>query len=56
LIFALFYFGLDLFLQSQIPLAQQSMGLNSWQTTVINTASFAPIPLMLFINKKIMNK
>jgi hypothetical protein len=29
LIFALFYFGLDLFLQGQVPLAQHSMGLNS---------------------------
>ena len=53
---AVFYFGLQMFLSGQNVLASGPMGLNGWQTAIINTAAFAPVPLMLYFYKKIMKR
>ena len=53
---AFFYFGLQMFLSGQNVLASGPMGLEGWQIAVINTAAFAPVPLMLYFYKKIMKR
>ena len=55
-VLAIFYFGLQMFLSGQNVLASGPMGLNGWQIAVINTAAFAPVPIMLVIYRKIMKK
>lgn len=48
------FFGLQLFLASQNTLISGVMGLEKgWHTTVLNTAAFAPVPLMLFLFNKL---
>jgi|LSQX01.2.fsa_nt_gb GPH family glycoside/pentoside/hexuronide:cation symporter len=56
LVFSIFFFGLQMFLSGQNVLASGPMGLNYWQITIINTAAFAPVPLMLYFYRKIMKK
>lgn len=56
LILALFFFGLQMFLSGQNVLASGPMGLSGWQIAIINTAAFAPVPLMLFFYRKIIKK
>lgn len=56
LVFSIFFFGLQMFLSGQNVLASGPMGLNYWQITVINTAAFAPVPLMLYFYRKVMKK
>lgn len=56
ILLAAFYFGLQMFLSGQNVLASGPMGMNGWQTAVINTAAFAPVPIMLWIYRKIMKK
>lgn len=55
-VMAAFFFGLQLFLAGQNVLASGSMGLLGWQISVINTSAFAPVPLMLWIYRKVMKK
>lgn len=54
LVFGMFYFGLQLFLVSQNVYASGPMGLNGWQIAIMNTAAFAPVPIMLLIYRKVM--
>src|SRR5690606_26299171 len=49
LVFGVFYFALQLFLVSQNVYASGPMGLNGWQIAIMNTAAFAPVPIMLII-------
>lgn len=56
LVLAIFFFGLQMFLSGQNVLASGPMGLNGWQIAVINTAAFAPVPIMLAIYRAIMKK
>ena len=55
-VLAAFFFGLQMFLSGQNVLASGPMGLNGWQIAVINSAAFAPVPLMLFFYRKVMKK
>lgn len=55
-VLSIFFFGLQMFLSGQNVLASGPMGLNGWQIAVINSAAFAPVPLMLFFYRKIMKK
>ena len=55
-VLAIFFFGLQMFLSGQNVLASGPMGLNGWQIAVINTAAFAPVPIMLVIYRAIMKK
>ncbi|MDR3318599.1 MAG: MFS transporter [Clostridiales bacterium] len=51
------FFGLQMFLASMNALISGVMGLNvSWHQLVLNTAAFAPVPLMLFIFYKVLRK
>lgn len=56
LLLSFFFFGLQMFLSGQNVLASGPMGLNGWQIAVINTAAFAPVPLMLVIYRAVMKK
>lgn len=55
-VLSIFFFGLQMFLSGQNVLASGPMGLNGWQTAIMNTAAFAPVPLMLFFYRKVMKK
>jgi Na+/melibiose symporter-like transporter len=55
-VYAVFFFGLQIFLSGQNVLASGAMGFNGWQTALMNTGAFAPIPLTLFIYYKVMKK
>ena len=44
---AALHFGLMMFLAGQNVIASGLMELNGWQIAIINTAAFAPVPLML---------
>ena len=55
-VFGIFFFGLQMFLAGQNVLASGPMGLNSWQIAIINSAAFAPVPLMLYFYRKVMKK
>ena len=55
-VLATFFFGLQMFLSGQNVLASGPMGLNGWQIAVINTAAFAPVPIMLILYRKLMKK
>lgn len=48
-VLACFYFGLQMFLAGQNVMASGMMQLNGWQITIMNTAAFAPVPLMLIL-------
>ncbi|MHA1109877.1 MAG: MFS transporter [Promethearchaeota archaeon] len=56
MVMAAFFFGLQLFLSGQAVLASGSMGLNGWQTAILNTSAFAPVPLTLLIYRRVMKK
>ncbi len=43
------HMGLQLFLVSQNVIASGVLQLNTWQTALLNTAAFAPVPLMLIL-------
>ncbi|MDR0856179.1 MAG: MFS transporter [Clostridiales bacterium] len=44
------FFGLQMFLAAQNALISGVMGLNAWwHQTVLNTAAFAPVPVMLYV-------
>lgn len=53
-VMAAFFFGLQLFLAGQNVMASGAMGLNGWQIAVLNTAAFAPVPLMIIVYRKVM--
>ncbi len=55
-VMATFFFGLQLFLSGQAVLASGSMGLNGWQTAILNTSAFAPVPITLWIYRRVMKK
>ncbi len=55
-VFGIFFFGLQMFLAGQNVLASGPMGLEGWKIAIINTAAFAPVPLMLWIYRKVMKK
>jgi GPH family glycoside/pentoside/hexuronide:cation symporter len=44
-----YFMGLQIFLGGMGHLNKAVMGLSGWQITVMNTAAFAPIPLMLLL-------
>ena len=50
------YFGLNMFLAAQNTLISGVMNLGATWAAVMNTAAFAPVPLMLFIYYKIIQK
>ena len=51
------FFGLQMFLVAQNTLISGVMGLEPWWcTTILNTAAFAPVPLMLFLFNKLRKK
>lgn len=51
-----FYFGLQMFLAGQNVIASGVMELNGWQIAIINTAAFAPVPIMLLLFNHIHKK
>jgi len=53
---ATFFFGLQMFLSGQNVLASGPMGLEGWQIAVINSAAFGPVPLTLWLYRKLMKK
>lgn len=55
-VLAVFFFGLQMFLSGQNVLASGPMGLNGWQIAIINSAAFAPVPIMLVIYRAIMKR
>lgn len=55
-VLACFFFGLQLFLGGMTYMQNSMMGLDGWKLIVMNTAAFAPIPLMLFFFNKINKK
>lgn len=48
-----FQFGLQMFLAAQNVIASGVMLLNGWQIAIMNTAAFAPVPIMILIFNKI---
>ncbi|MBR2160302.1 MAG: MFS transporter [Clostridia bacterium] len=50
------YFGLQMFLVSMNALIVGLMGLETIHMTILNTAAFAPIPLMLYLFNKLRAK
>ncbi len=50
------YFGLNMFLAAQNTLISGVMNLGATWAAVMNTAAFAPVPLMLFIYYRIIQK
>lgn len=56
IVLAIFFFGLQMFLSGQNVLASGPMGLNGWQTAIVNSAAFAPVPLMLILYRAVMKK
>lgn len=50
------YFGLNMFLASQNALISGVMNLPAQYAAVMNTCAFAPVPLMLFIYYKMIQK
>ena len=55
-IHACFNLGLQMFLSGQNVLISGPMGLNGFQIAIINTSAFAPVPVMLFLYRKVMAK
>lgn len=55
-VLAAFYFGLQMFLAGQNVIASGIMELNGWQITIMNTAAFAPVPLMLLLFNHLYKK
>lgn len=53
---AALHFGLMMFLAGQNVMASGVMELTGWQITIINTAAFAPVPLMLVIFNIVQKK
>ena len=47
------FFGLQMFLSSMNGLIIGGMGLNGTQMALLNTCAFAPVPLMLYLFKKV---
>ena len=47
------FFGLQMFLNSMNGLIIGGMGLNGGQMAILNTCAFAPVPLMLYLFKKV---
>ncbi len=50
------FFGLQMFLVSMNALILGGMGLTSTQMAILNTCAFAPVPLMLYLFKKLKAK
>ena len=51
------FFGLQMFLLAMGELIPGLMGLNQpWHQTLLNTFAFAPVPLMLFLYRKVIRK
>lgn len=50
------FFGLQMFLASMNGLILGGMNLNSGQMAILNTAAFAPVPLMLYLFNKLKAK
>ena len=56
LVHGIFNLGLQMFLSGQNVLISGPMGLSGFQIAIINTTAFAPVPLMLIFNRKVMYK
>ncbi len=56
LVFGVFFFGAQIFLTGQNVIASGAMGLNSWRIAVMNTMTFAPVPLMSVLYNKLLRK
>lgn len=50
------YFGLQMFLSSMNALIEGGMGMNGLEMAILNTCAFAPVPVMLFLFKKVKAK
>ncbi len=50
------YFGLQMFLTAQNTLISGVMNLDAGYAAILNTAAFAPVPIMLFIYNKLIKK
>ena len=50
------YFGLQMFLSAQNTLISGVMNLSATYGAIMNTCAFAPVPLMLFLYYKLINK
>ncbi|MBQ2781146.1 MAG: MFS transporter [Clostridia bacterium] len=50
------YFGLNMFLTSQNALISGVMNLSASYAAIMNTCAFAPVPIMLFIYYKLIQK
>lgn len=50
------YFGLNMFLAAQNALISGLMNLNAGYAAILNACAFAPVPIMLFIYYKMINK
>ena len=51
-----FNLGLQMFLSGQNVLISGPMGLNGFQIAIINSAAFAPVPIMLIFYRMVMSK
>ncbi len=56
ILLAVFFFGLQMFLSGQNVLCLGAMKLNGGEMAIINSAAFGPVPLMIWIYRKIMKK
>lgn len=50
------FFGLQMFLVAMNALILGSMNMNGTQMAILNTCAFAPVPVMLYIFKKLSDK
>ena len=50
------FFGLQMFLVAMNALILGGMGLTGAQMTILNTFAFAPVPIMLYLFKKVRDK
>ena len=50
------FFGLNMFLSAMNGMIIGSMGLTGFHMTILNTAAFAPVPIMLYLFNKVKAK
>jgi len=50
------FFGLQMFLVAMNAMIIGGMGFESWEMAIVNTAAFAPVPIMLYLFNKLRVK
>ena len=50
------FFGLQMFLVAMNAMIIGGMGFESWEMAIVNTAAFAPVPIMLYLFNKLKAK